>query len=87
MTPFPGYYQALDLDGEYHLCPITNDAETLEQSSEQMRAVWGALCLHQAYLMKAFDVEVNYFQNYHGCLGRDKFKKISPSKNIVAKAN
>ena len=48
----PGYYQALDYDGECHLYPIINDdAETLKQLSEQMRAVCGALCLHQTYLM------------------------------------
>ena len=48
----PGYYQALDYDGECHLYPIIDDdAETQRQLSDQMRAVWGALCLHQTYLM------------------------------------
>ena len=34
-----------------------------------------------------FETEVNDFQNYHGCLGCVKLKKIPPNKNIMTEAN
>ena len=34
-------------------------------------------------LSTKFEAEVNYLQNYHGCLGRVKFKKIPPNGSVA----
>ena len=50
----PGYYRALDCDGEYHLYPAPSEEEgALDWPGVRVGAALGSACLHYAYVLSA----------------------------------